>query len=91
MNKAQLIRALASDAGLTNAGAERAVNSLLSIITQQLQVNNSVSIQGFGTFCPRHAAARTGKHPVSGLPTHQPACVKAVFKPSQQLKDTLNP
>lgn len=91
MNKKQLIKALAADAGLTNTGAERAVNSLLNIITQQLQANNSVSIQGFGTYSARQAAARTGKHPVTGLPTHLPACVKAVFKPSQQLKDALNP
>ena len=91
MNKKQLIQQLAIEAGLTKAGAERAVNSLLNIITLQLQVNNSVSIQGFGTFSARQAAARTGKHPVSGLPTHQPACVKAVFKPSPQLKDALNP
>lgn len=91
MNKSQLIQQLAIEAGLTKAGAERAVNSLLNIITLQLQVNNSVSIQGFGTFSPRQAAARTGKHPVTGEPTHLPACVKAVFKPSQQLKDALNP
>ncbi|MEE2025055.1 HU family DNA-binding protein [Alkalimonas mucilaginosa] len=91
MNKSQLIQQLATDAGLTKAGAERAVDSLLSIITQQLQSNHTVSIQGFGSFIPRQAAARTGKHPVSGLPTHQPACVKAVFKQSPQLKDALNP
>ncbi|WP_027671280.1 HU family DNA-binding protein [Rheinheimera baltica] len=91
MNKSQLIQQLANDAGLTKAGAERAVNSLLNIITLQLQVNNHVSIQGFGTFSPRQAAARTGKHPVTGQPTHQPACVKAVFKQSPQLKDALNP
>lgn len=91
MNKSQLIQAVANEAGLTKAGAERAVNSLLNIITLQLQVNNNVAIQGFGTFSARHAAARTGKHPVSGQPTHQPACVKAVFKPSDQLKSALNP
>lgn len=91
MNKSQLIQQLASEAGLTKAGAERAVNSLLNIITMQLQTNNTVSIQGFGSFIPRKAAARTGKHPVTGLPTHQSACVKAVFKQSQQLKEALNP
>ncbi|MCD1597891.1 HU family DNA-binding protein [Rheinheimera aquimaris] len=91
MNKSTLIKTLASEAGLTQASAERAVNSLLNIITLQLQVNNSVAIQGFGTFSARQAAARTGKHPVSGQLTHQPACVKAVFKPSPQLKDALNP
>lgn len=90
MNKSQLINQLASDAGLTKAGAERAVNAVLNIITQQLCSSNSVTIQGFGTFSPREAAARTGKHPVSGEPTYQPACVKAVFKASQQLKDSLN-
>lgn len=91
MNKSQLISQLASDAGLTKAGAERAVNGLLNIITQQLSSGSSVAIQGFGTFSARQAAARTGKHPVSGEPTHQPACIKAVFKPSPQLKDALNP
>ncbi|MCB5226151.1 HU family DNA-binding protein [Alishewanella sp. 16-MA] len=91
MNKSQLINQLATDAGLTKAGADRAVNALLNIITQQLCSSNSITIQGFGTFSPRQAAARIGKHPLSGKPTHQPACVKAVFKPSQQLKDTLNP
>jgi nucleoid DNA-binding protein len=91
MNKSQLINELAVHASLTRAGAERAVNTMLNIITQQLQAGSNVTIQGFGTFSPRHAAARTGKHPVSGEPTHQPACVKAVFKASQQLKDSLNP
>lgn len=91
MNKSQLVNELAVQASLTKAGAERAVNTMLNIIAQQLGSGSSVTIQGFGTFIPRHAAARTGKHPVSGKPTHQLACVKAVFKASQQLKDSLNP
>lgn len=91
MNRKILIKALAAEAGLTNTGAERALNSLINIITTQLQKDHKVMLYGFGTFSARQVAARTGKHPVSGQPTHQPACVKAVFKPSQQLKDALNP
>lgn len=91
MNKSQLINELAVQASLTKAGAERAVNTMLDIITKQLSFGSSVTIQGFGTFSARYAAARTGKHPVSGQPTHHPACLKAVFKASQQLKDSLNP
>lgn len=91
MNRKILIKVLAAEAGLTHTGAERALNSLIDIITMQLQKDHKVMLYGFGTFSARHTVARTGKHPVSGEPTYQPACVKAVFKPSPQLKDALNP
>jgi DNA-binding protein HU-beta len=90
MNKSQLIHQVAASAGLTKAGAERAVNSFIDAITTQLKANKPVSIQGFGKFNTRMAAERTGKHPLTGEATFQPASIKAVFKPSQVLKDTLN-
>ena len=63
MNKAELISAVAEKSELTKKDAEKAVNALVSVITEALAANEKVQLVGFGTFEVRERAARKGRNP----------------------------
>ncbi len=63
MNKADLIDAVAAAADLNKATATRAVDALISGITEALKKGEQVALVGFGTFEVRERAARTGRNP----------------------------
>ena len=58
MNKAELISAVAEKSELTKKDAEKAVNALVSVITETLAKNEKVQLVGFGTFEVRERAER---------------------------------
>jgi DNA-binding protein HU-beta len=90
MNKAELIEAIAESADLNKASATRALESMVSAITNTLQNGGSVTISGFGTFSVRDRAAREGRNPRTGE-TIQIAASKAPgFKAGKAFKDALN-
>lgn len=66
MNKAELIDAIASDAGITKAQANEALDSFTSTITAALKKGDRVTLVGFGTFSVSERAARNGRNPQTG-------------------------
>jgi DNA-binding protein HU-beta len=66
MNKTELVEAVASESGLTNADARRAVESLISTVEKTLKKGDDVSITGFGKFSVVQRGARTGRNPQTG-------------------------
>lgn len=50
MNKADLISAVAAEAGLSKVDAKKAVEAFVSTVTKALQEGDKVSLIGFGTF-----------------------------------------
>ena len=50
MTKVELIAAVATEAGLSKKDAEKAVNTILATITEELKKGEKVSLVGFGTF-----------------------------------------
>lgn len=90
MNKGDLIEAVSGEAGLSKADASRAVESLLSAITNALKGGNQVSLVGFGTFTVKKRSARTGRNPRTGEAIEIRASKVPGFRAGKALKDAVN-
>lgn len=58
MNKAELIESMASEAGLTSAEVETALDAFIDATTKALQEGSSVALAGFGSFSVSKRAKR---------------------------------
>lgn len=68
MNKAELIDAMASDAGLSKADAKRALDAFVKCTTKSLKKGDRVALVGFGSWQVNKRAARKGRNPQTGKP-----------------------
>lgn len=66
MNKAELIDAIAADAGLSKADAKRALDGFITATTKALKKGDRVALVGFGSWSVAKRAARTGRNPQTG-------------------------
>jgi DNA-binding protein HU-beta len=66
MNKAELVEAMASEAGLSKADAKRALDAFISTTTGALKKGNRVALVGFGSFSVSQRSARKGRNPQTG-------------------------
>ncbi|MEM7424816.1 MAG: HU family DNA-binding protein [Pseudomonadota bacterium] len=66
MNKAELIEAMASDAGLSKADAKRALDAFVTCTTKSLKKGDRVALVGFGSWDVKKRAARKGRNPQTG-------------------------
>ncbi len=90
MTKAELVKALKEQAGLTTlAQAEAAYENLFSIISAALKNGDSVSISGFGSFKVVDRKARMGRNPQTGKEIPIPAGKAVKFTPGKALKDSV--
>lgn len=83
MNKAELVNAIAADAELSQAEAQRALNATLRRIKSALADGDKATIGGFGIFNVTERAARTGRNPATGATIQIPAKKVVKFKPAQ--------
>lgn len=85
MNKAQLVEAMAKDAGITQVETKKVLNSFLRVATKALQEGDKLTLVGFGTFSIMDRMGREGRNPRTGAPIKIDAkrCVK--FKPGMDL------
>jgi len=90
MNKAELIDAVASRAGLTKIDAAEAVDATFEAITNALAQRDTVSLIGFGTFSTSDRAARTGRNPRTGETISIAATCVPKFKAGKGLRDAVN-
>ncbi len=90
MNKAGLIEKIAAEAAVTKKQAENMLESMVSIIINELKAGNEVTITGFGTFMAKTRHARGGVNPQKPTERIQIPEVKvAKFKTGKTLKDAL--
>jgi len=89
MNKADLIDAIAADAGLSKADAGKALDATLSNVTKALAGGDSVALIGFGTYSVSQKEARTGRNPQTGQPITIPARKAVKFTVGKALKDAV--
>jgi DNA-binding protein HU-beta len=89
MNKAELISAVAEKSELTKKDADKAVNSVISVITDALANGERVQLVGFGTFEVRDRAERKGRNPQTREEIIIPASKAPVFKAGKALKDSV--
>ncbi len=90
MNKSELVAAVAEQAALSKKDAEKAVNAVISAITEDLVEGNRVQLVGFGTFEVREREARVGKNPRTGEKIEIAASKVPAFKAGKALKDAVN-
>jgi len=90
VTKAELIAAIAEQAGVTKAQAEDVLNAVTNaVIPQALAAGESIQLIGFGTFEVRERAARTGRNPKTGETIQIPASKTVGFKAGKKLKDAV--
>jgi len=90
VNKGDLIDAIAKDADISKAQAEKALESFVNNVTNALKNDKKVSLVGFGTFSASKRAARTGRNPQTGAEIQISAKTVAKFKAGKGLADALN-
>ena len=89
MTKQDLVNAVADRAGLTKVDSGKALDALVSVISEALSRGEKVTWTGFGTFEVRSRAARMGRNPQTGAPLHIPAGKTPAFKAGKGLKDAV--
>ena len=66
MNKSELIEAIAKEADLTKAAADKFLSATIAAVTKVVAKGDTVTLVGFGTFKSSKRAARIGRNPQTG-------------------------
>lgn len=90
MNKGDLVNKIAEECEISNAAADKAVNSMLKTITSAVSTGDKVALIGFGTFSVTNRAAREGRNPQTGKTMQIPAKKIIKFKAGKNLADAVN-
>ena len=89
VSKQDVVDAVADAAGLSKAGANKAVDAVIDCIKGSLASGKSVGIIGFGTFEVRERAAREGRNPQTGATIQIGAKKVPAFKAGKGLRDAV--
>ena len=89
MTKAELVKKVAADNGLTLKMAA-AVDSVLGAVVDTVAAGEKVSLIGFGTFEKKHRGVRVGRNPATGEAMEFAASDTPVFKAGKAFKDKVN-
>lgn len=90
MNKSELIKTISEDADISQAAAERALNSMMEAITKSVAKGDRVTLVGFGTFYSSKRAARIGKNPRTGEKIKIAAATVPKFSAGAAFKASVN-
>ena len=90
MTKADLINAIAEKAEFSKKDSEKALNAVISSITDALVSGDKVQIVGFGTFEVRQRDAKEAINPRTKEKIQIPAKKAPAFKAVKALKDVVN-
>lgn len=90
MTKAELIAAMADEAGLSRDQAKKALDAFTNNVTASLKSGNDVRLVGFGTFAAVNRAAGTARNPRTGQTVARPASKTCRFRVGEGLKSALN-
>ena len=90
MNKQELIKAIAADAGVTQTAALAVINAFEGNVIEALADGDTVKIVGLGTFKTSNNAARMARNPKAGEPVAVPAKRRVIFVAGKELRDMVN-
>lgn len=88
--QAELIAAVAKDAGVSQADAGRVLEAIVKNIHSSLIDGGDVRVSNLGVFDTAARAEREGRNPATGATINIPASRVPKFSPSKGLKDILN-
>lgn len=90
MTKAEIIDKMATDAKITKAAANEALNSFVDSVTKALKKKDGkVTLVGFGSFSKVRRKARKGRNPQTGEEIKIKACNVVKFSPGKKLKESI--
>lgn len=90
MNKAELVDAIASEAGLSKADAKKALDAFVNTTAGALKKGDRISLIGFGSFSVSKRSARTGRNPQTGKEIKIAAKNVVKFKAGADLSKSVN-
>ena len=85
MNKAELVAAIAAEAQMPKAQAQKALDATINAIAGALKKGENVQMIGFGTFAVVEKAARKGINPATKQAIEIPAKKAVKFKAGAKL------
>lgn len=89
MNKAQLITAMAEEAGITKVDAKKALDAFVKVAADALANGDKIALVGFGSFSVARKPARTGRHPRTGSTIRIAPRSVCKFRPGAELSAKL--
>lgn len=89
LTKSQLITKIAEIVELPKNDVNLTVNTLVSIIISEIQIDHEITIPGLGTFVKKHKKERIAKNPLTGQNIKIPAKNVPKFKPAKNLKEAV--
>jgi DNA-binding protein HU-beta len=87
MTKAELVAAIAKEAGIVKSKAEKAIDGVVAAISGALSGGDKITLVGFGTFSVGERAAREGRNPRTGEKIKIPASKTVRFKAGKTLSE----
>ena len=90
MNKAEIIREVATAAGQSINVSGAVIGAFLATIQNELAKGGKVVLKDFGTFAIRERKERVGRNPRTGEEMTIPAQKLAHFKQAKNAKRTIN-
>lgn len=90
MNKNELVRTIANNAGITLKDASAVLDGFVTAVTDALKEGEKIQISGFGTFEVKEKAAREGINPKTGEKIKIAASKIPTFKFGKAYKDSFN-
>ncbi|GGE10869.1 integration host factor [Aureimonas endophytica] len=90
MNNSDIAAVVAEEHSIAKAEAKAIVDRVFAALAEAAARGEEVSINGFGKFKVKEAAAREGRNPSTGETIQIAASKKLGFTPAKALKDRLN-
>ncbi|MDR0882053.1 MAG: HU family DNA-binding protein [Candidatus Adiutrix sp.] len=90
MTKAELVAKLAENTGITKNQADKVLNSLVEVMTDELKSSGGMALAGLGSFSVVRREARKGHNPKTKAVIDIPASNSVKFKSAKALKDSVN-
>lgn len=89
MNKTDLIKSVAEDAGVTKVYAEKVLNKFIEVVGDELAEGKKVTVTGFGTFLVTKRREKMGVNPRTKERIKIPAQILPHFRPGKRFKDAI--
>lgn len=87
MNKSDLVKQIASKAGVTNRAGEQMLQAFTDAVIKAVAKGEKVSLVGFGSWATITRKARTGRNPATGKTIRIPAKKVPKFVAGKEFRD----
>lgn len=89
LTKSELITKIADIVELPKKDIDLTINTLVSVIIAEMQIDHEVTIPGLGTFVKKHKKERIATNPMTGQKIKIPGKNVPKFKPAKNLKEAV--